>query len=145
MGGEHMIFIATQDAVIYGIPYVQGDIVDTTGWVRKQYLQFLSSGLIAPSNTGGNPGQVLTSNGGDVPTWQDTGNTAGAVCMFASKLLPLSFPFGWHRCDGTSLYQADYPELFSQISTTFGSVDANSFTLPTIAPYASGIYFIIKL
>lgn len=45
-----MRFIASLDTRIYGVPYAQGALVDTTGWARKQLLQFLASGIIAPAD-----------------------------------------------------------------------------------------------
>ena len=39
---------------------------------------------------------------------------------------------GWALCDGRSLARASYPQLFANIGTTYGSVDANSFNLPDL-------------
>lgn len=50
----------------------------------------------------------------------------GSIMMFASETAPP----GWLFCQGLSLSRASYPNLFAVIGTAFGSVDANSFTLP---------------
>ena len=38
--------------------------------------------------------------------------------------------YGWIKCDGRSVSRVIYPQLFSIIGTSFGSVDGNSFNLP---------------
>jgi len=38
----------------------------------------------------------------------------------------------WLLCDGASLATADYPDLFTVIGTTYGSVDEDHFTLPDL-------------
>ena len=43
--------MATLDTTIYGVDYHQGEEVDTEGWNRKQELQFLGLGLMAPLTT----------------------------------------------------------------------------------------------
>lgn len=45
-----MRFIAAIDTQIYDVPYHQNDVVDTSSWTRKQVLQFLAKGLIAPAD-----------------------------------------------------------------------------------------------
>ena len=39
-------------------------------------------------------------------------------------------PTGWLLCQGQSLSRTQYPQLFTAIGTTFGSVDGSHFTLP---------------
>ena len=39
---------------------------------------------------------------------------------------------GWAWPDGQSLLREDYPELFDEIGTTYGAVDADHFNLPLI-------------
>lgn len=41
-------------------------------------------------------------------------------------------PDGMLECDGSSLLQASYPDLFAVIGTTYGSVDGTHFTLPNL-------------
>jgi microcystin-dependent protein len=41
-------------------------------------------------------------------------------------------PTGWLLCQGQSLSRTEYAALFAEIGTTWGSVDANSFTLPDL-------------
>ena len=51
---------------------------------------------------------------------------AGVVVDFAGATPPA----GWLLCNGASVSRAQFPNLFAAIGTTYGSVDANSFTLP---------------
>ena len=39
---------------------------------------------------------------------------------------------GWLFCDGSSLVRATYPELFTAIGVTYGSVSGSTFTLPDL-------------
>ena len=41
-------------------------------------------------------------------------------------------PTGWLLCDGSSISRTGFPELFAAIGTFYGSVDANTFTLPDL-------------
>lgn len=52
----------------------------------------------------------------------------GAVIDFAGPAVPTHFL----ACNGDSLLRADYPQLFSAIGTTWGTVDADHFTLPLL-------------
>ncbi len=38
----------------------------------------------------------------------------------------------WLPCDGSSLLRADYPDLFTVIGTTYGSVDGTHFNIPDL-------------
>lgn len=44
-----MRFVAALNTWIYGVYYLQGAEVDTTGWTRKMLLQFLGNGIIQAS------------------------------------------------------------------------------------------------
>jgi microcystin-dependent protein len=50
----------------------------------------------------------------------------GCVQMYAAGTPPT----GWLVCDGSSVLNASYPNLFAVIGTTFGSVDSTHFSLP---------------
>jgi microcystin-dependent protein len=39
-------------------------------------------------------------------------------------------PTGWLLCDGSSLLRASYPDLFTAIGTSYGSVDGTHFNVP---------------
>jgi microcystin-dependent protein len=41
-------------------------------------------------------------------------------------------PGGWLLCDGTSKLRSDYPDLFSVIGVSYGSVDGTHFSLPDL-------------
>ncbi len=51
---------------------------------------------------------------------------SGAIQAYAGS----STPSGWLLCDGTSYLRATYPNLFTAIGTTYGSVDGTHFTVP---------------
>lgn len=48
-----MRFVAAINTPMYGVPYTQGQLVDVSAWTRKQILQFLDKGLIAPADVSG--------------------------------------------------------------------------------------------
>ena len=50
----------------------------------------------------------------------------GSVIMFSSDTIPDK----WLWCNGQSLAEATYPDLFALIGTTFGSAGAGFFNLP---------------
>ena len=52
----------------------------------------------------------------------------GQVAYFAMSIAPT----GWLKCNGASLSRTTYVRLFNAIGTTFGSSDANSFSLPDL-------------
>ena len=39
-------------------------------------------------------------------------------------------PYGWLECNGQSILRASYPDLFTKIGTTYGSVDSDHFNVP---------------
>lgn len=70
-----------------------------------------------------------------------TVNSSGAVKQGGFALLPVGaiFPYagsaaptGYLICNGASLLRASYPDLFTAIGTTYGSVDGTHFTLPDL-------------
>ena len=52
----------------------------------------------------------------------------GQVAYFAMSIAPT----GWLKCNGASLSRTTYVRLFNAIGTTFGSSNANSFSLPDL-------------
>lgn len=70
-----------------------------------------------------------------------TVSASGAVKQGGFSLLPVGavFPYagsaaptGYLLCDGSSKLRASYPDLFTAIGTTYGSVDGTHFTLPDL-------------
>ena len=51
---------------------------------------------------------------------------SGTITMFGGA----SAPSGWLLCDGTSVLQATYADLFAVIGTTYGSADGTHFNVP---------------
>lgn len=62
------------------------------------------------------------------PVFNDQQLPIGAVQILTSSAVPK----GWLLCNGASVSQITYAELFVVISTIFGGSGGN-FTLPTIA------------
>jgi hypothetical protein len=62
----------------------------------------------------------------------------GGLLMFAG--IPSAVSSETFRlCDGSSLSRAEFPELFSVIGTTYGSLSASTFSLPnTVGRYVRG-------
>lgn len=55
-----------------------------------------------------------------------TGIPAGVIFPYGGATAPA----GWLLCDGTSYLRADYPALFTAISTAFGTADGTHFNVP---------------
>lgn len=66
-------------------------------------------------------GQIFQNNGVAV-------EPAGNIVITARTTAPV----GWLLCQGQSLSRAAYPTLFAAIGTTYGNLDAASFTLPNL-------------
>jgi len=80
----------------------------------------------------------LRSNSGIIPYRSGSPEVAGIVQAFAGSTAPT----GWHVCDGTVLEQADYPQLFARLGSTWDTfahpvdgtptVGAGQFALPNL-------------
>jgi microcystin-dependent protein len=53
----------------------------------------------------------------------------GEIITFANDVSPNT---NWLSCDGSSVLRTDYPDLFTVIGTTFGSLDGTHFSLPDL-------------
>jgi len=53
----------------------------------------------------------------------------GEIIPYAGSTSPVS---EWLLCDGASLLRADFPDLFSVIGVSYGSVDSTHFNLPDL-------------
>lgn len=53
----------------------------------------------------------------------------GEIITFAGTATPDA---RWLACDGASYLQADYPDLFAVIGTTYGSADGTHFNVPDL-------------
>lgn len=64
------------------------------------------------------------------------GNSSGPGTTIASGTIHhfggASLPTGYLWCDGTSYLRATYPDLFTAIGTSFGSVDGTHFNVPDL-------------
>jgi hypothetical protein len=100
-----------------GQPVVnQGKLTITQAWF--QFFQTLSN-LLAINPFTAQPGDIKIIGGATVPT-------------------------GWLLCNGASVRRVDYPDLFTAIGTVYGTVNATTFTLPTIANVATHAQYVIK-
>ena len=64
-----------------------------------------------------------------------TGQAGGGDTLPIGAILPFSsdtVPNGWLLCDGRIVEQADYPELFEVIGTTYGYYSRTDFKLPDL-------------
>lgn len=97
----------------YGLRYP-----DDNGYVRETptYIQNLAEDV---ENTLGD--YKPTGGGGDTLP-------IGAILPFSSDTIPN----GWLLCDGRIVEQADYPELFEVIGTTYGYYSRTDFKLPDL-------------
>lgn len=71
-------------------------------------------------------------------TLQQLNAALGAQALPVGSLIPVAFnpggspPTGWLKCNGASVSRTTYSALYSVISTTYGSVDGNTFNLPDL-------------
>jgi hypothetical protein len=78
-----MRFIAAIDTTFFGVSYAQGSDVNTTNWTKRQILQHLDLGLIAPSQiSSGQIADALKFDGDGVTTVVDiNGRTIVTISM----------------------------------------------------------------
>lgn len=95
----------------YGLRYPEND-----GYVREtaSYIKNLAEDVENKMPQGG-------SGGGDTLP-------IGAILPFSSDTIPN----GWLLCDGSIVEQAEYPELFEVIGTTYGHYSKTDFKLPDL-------------
>ena len=87
-----------------------------------------SSGVTAILGQG-TANQVLTSDGTDISWAAVAGVPAGAVIYHAAN----SAPTGFLKANGAAISRSTYSDLFSAISTTFGTGDGSStFNVPDL-------------
>lgn len=69
-----------------------------------------------------------------IETAQDTADAAVAAGLVPGDLVPSAAATraGCLLCDGSSYLRASYPELFTAIGTTYGSVDGTHFNVPDL-------------
>lgn len=71
-------------------------------------------------------------------TLQQLNAALGGQALPVGSLIPVAFnpggspPTGWLKCNGASVSRTTYSALYSAISTTYGSVDGNTFNLPDL-------------
>lgn len=71
-------------------------------------------------------------------TLQQLNAALAGQALPVGSLIPVAFnpggspPTGWLKCNGASVSRTTYSALYSAISTTYGSVDGNTFNLPDL-------------
>lgn len=58
--------------------------------------------------------------------WVNTTGNVGDISISSTSQVP----FGWLLCSGQSISREKYPQLFSVLNTSYGSLDDESFNLP---------------
>lgn len=78
---------------------------------------------------------VYSDQGGNIAAPR---TPVGSILAYAGD----SIPVGWLECNGQSVSRTMYADLFAVIGTTFGSVDAQSFSVPDSPLDGDGVYII---
>lgn len=96
---------------------------------RRDFIAACASSLaLSACGGGGNDEGPAPAPGGE-PRY------ASSLAAGDLQCLPIGFePQGMLECNGQTAWRVQYPALFAAIGTTFGSDDANTFKVPTIAP-----------
>jgi len=84
-------------------------------------------GSIAQRFAVGADGTALTADSGQSSGLSWVQPVPAGICAYTAASAP---PTGWLLRNGASVLRASYPNLFSAIGTTYGSVDGSHFTLP---------------
>lgn len=66
--------------------------------------------------------------GNDGAPGADASAPAGGILAYGGTAAPT----GYLLCNGASVLRADYPDLFTAIGTTYGSVDGTHFNVPDL-------------
>ena len=83
-----MRFIAALDTSFFGYPAAQGSDIDTTAWTRRQILQHLDLGMIAPSQiSAGQIADALKFQGDGVTTVTDINGKTIVTIEMTPQLL----------------------------------------------------------
>jgi microcystin-dependent protein len=117
-------------------------------WTSQNKLLACSgpSGASGPSGPSGATGP--NGNTGPTGVQGTTGpsgpsGTSGSIIPAGSLMMTAtsSAPTGWLLCDGSDVSRTTYADLFTAISTTYGSADSSTFKLPDLrgrVPIGSG-------
>lgn len=93
----------------------------------------------ATIDTSGNIAASISTTNGITPAMVSTTaglNPPGAIIMYGGAAAPT----GWLLCDGTSYLRATYANLFTAISTAYGTVDGTHFNVPDMrGMFARGV------
>lgn len=96
--------------------------LDTSGNMSTVSL----SGQLTTSNLSPTAGILASQLANDAGL-----NPSGSIIMFGGA----AAPSGYLICDGSSVLQATYPDLFSAIGTAYGAADGTHFNVPDLRGY----------
>jgi microcystin-dependent protein len=85
---------------------------------------------VSAKNIQGSFGSINAAHGFTVSKRGNDG--FGILTGMVTPYAGMALPAGWLWCDGSSVSRTTYADLFTAIGTTYGSVDASSFTLPDL-------------
>ena len=101
----------------------------------EDFGQIKSSNLVLDTETGKSKGfgfvEMTEQNDAEAAIEELQARDGAAVGTVVASMSD-SIPDGYLLCDGSSLDQADYPELYAVIGEQFGSEDSTSFNLPDL-------------
>ena len=154
-GKDALIYADGSDEVHNATANLQLTTVDTTGNANIQGTltlgtdltvanggtgagTFTSKGIIYGNSTSalqvtaaGTQGQFLRAGSGGTPAFEtiNSVNPAGSIIMYAAT----SAPTGYLLCNGAAISRTTYSDLFSAISTSYGTGDGSStFNVPNL-------------
>ena len=106
--------------------------LDVTGTVTATALAV--TGQFTLPTADGTADQVLVTNGSGTVSWADQSGGGGGTTIPAGTVVMYgggTAPSGWLVCDGSAVSRTTYSDLFTAISTRYGTGDGSTtFNLP---------------
>ena len=141
--------VLSPDCTLSGSTYFNSDIVSDPNWINPPSnladaisniwtsICFFYNFNYAQTVVTGS-GSITVTSSYDALTNTTTYDVSSAVAFPAGVVVPwaspnLTPPIGWLLCDGSIVNQADYPDLYLAIGTTYGSLGPGSFRVPQMA------------
>jgi microcystin-dependent protein len=135
-GASFTIFF-NEGTFIPALSLVAGDYVNAssaTTHISFEVVSTFGTGTgaiqVSAKNIQGSFGSINAAHGFTVSKRGNDG--FGILTGMVTPYAGMALPAGWLWCDGSSVSRTTYADLFTAIGTTYGSVDASSFTLPDL-------------
>ena len=145
--------VLNPSCTLTGSTYFNSDIVSEPGWINPPAtladaisniwtsICFFYNFNYAQTVVTGSGGVVVSSTYNaltNTTTYDVTTSTPLTSLMPAGAVIPwaspnITPPLGWLFCNGDVLNAADYPDLYSAIGVTYGSLGAGTFKVPVLA------------